>query len=137
MANWCKDIPTVIAFTGKSWCGYCQVIEPELKKLQQMDGVSIHFMQFDIERGVRDELHQSFGVQSYPLLIVYCPKVDQYFVVTSRKAVDIEHFARDKVGKLTTLSECTNYKMWVVYPKRTLIDHKGKCGTLLIKQKNT
>ncbi len=130
MATWCKNIPTVIAFTGKNWCFHCKNIEPQLEKLRAIDGVSIHFAQFDVERGASDSFHDLFKISSYPTLMVYCPKVNKYFIVTARTAVEIEHFARDKVGSLTSESECELFAQYQSAPKECSFLNHTACGKL-------
>ncbi len=129
MTSWCQDIPTVVVFSA-AWCGPCRNLKPELLKLAEVDGVDIHFQQYETDQGHENANHALFGIKQYPTLLVFCPKINKYFVVRHRTASEIVRFAR-KVGELERGSTYEGFEEWTHFPQiNTFVDHHGKCGKL-------
>jgi len=70
----CQDHPTILAFTGKTWCGFCKAIEPDLVKLHATPQDTFHFLQFDTKDVENEAVFQWFQIKGYPTILIYNPQ---------------------------------------------------------------
>ncbi len=144
--SWCDNKCTIMAFTAKAWCGPCIAMKDALKKIEQANGIRFHFKQFDdddmpafVSKKTNElvKTKQIFGVNSYPTLIVFNPKIDKYFLYKPntnstynyRSAEDIFEFAK-KVCELTKVTYMNSgFEVFPTpnYDFGPLAKHNGNC----------
>jgi thioredoxin 1 len=62
------EIPVLVDFSAE-WCGPCQMLAPELKKLAEMSEDKMKIIKIDIDRN--QQLSATFRVQSVPTMILF------------------------------------------------------------------
>jgi thiol-disulfide isomerase/thioredoxin len=95
----CAECTTVIFMLATSWCGPCKAFMPVRDELLAQDNVynvklklKIHYQLF--EQGTDDEVQKAFGVNSYPLILVYSPNTKKFVKYAGPRTADaISSFA--------------------------------------------
>ena len=125
--GWCDTLPTIVAFTARQWCPHCVVLEPEWKKLREVDGIHVHFLQCDASDDPIQELNNcrltdAFNIQSFPTILIFSPDTKKFVVYSGARQADrMVHFARDKLQVTTKSAE------YPVSKKELLLTKKHKC----------
>ena len=105
----CDEHVTVLAFTGKTWCGICKGVEPEFVKLhEEVSRVNdFHFVQLDDSEPGVVEWNKRFAVRGVPTILIYDPLTKALINYDgNRSAEDIARCvrARDCTGRPQTIS---------------------------------
>lgn len=125
----CNEHITIIALTGKEWCGLCKQVEPELQKLHKTQGTTFHFVQFDDSDPTNKYWFEQFKVSGVPCILIFDPQT-KFFTKFQyeRTAAKIQACAERK-------QECKGDK-WDSNPPFQLAEHAftlcNTCRSVLI-----
>ncbi len=92
----CAHCPTIIAFSGKSWCDPCMAMEPEMKLLHSQQGCGkYHVHQYDYNLNVRDTnmvISEGFNIERWPTYLIFDPSNRIFYhYLGQRKAHEMMH----------------------------------------------
>lgn len=126
--GWCKDKCSILAFTGRTWCGACRPLEPEWSKLKQVNGIDVHFCQFDTDDAAIFEgkkMVDMFDIRSFPTILVFDPKRRKFYQIQGvpRQADKLIHCANKIRQENITFQEfpVSNPTLFQT------CDHNGRC----------
>jgi len=118
----CSEHVTVFAFTGKTWCGACKAVEPELQLLTQWQGTDFHFAQIDDQDDMSQELFQEFQVRGVPTILLFDPKTNQLTQYQMERKADV---IRDCAVK----HNCAQLPSWEHRPSFELLPHPSSSSS--------
>ncbi len=125
----CNKIPTIVAFTAKTWCNPCQRFEPELEKLKtKHDGINHHTVQCDQSDSILGKYIESFSIEGYPTIMIYLPHPKNKFVLYDgkREEMEIKKFIKKAVD--TPIEDLV---VWTKIPQDIeFVDHGDSCAKL-------
>lgn len=110
--------PTIIALTGKLWCGHCKDMEkylvPELKRQK-----TYAFQQFDdsdpiLSGKTYNTLATFQAVNSFPTLLIFFPKTKTFVRYTGSRVAPTKQQAEMRMKELNTF--INQYEKTMLYP---------------------
>lgn len=91
----CAQCPTILAFTGESWCPPCQVFAPQLVKMHsyQKHG-TFHLLQFDrvadpVDGDDNAMWCEKFQIKSFPTILIFNPYDRTFYHHTGIRQAEI------------------------------------------------
>ena len=116
----CDSHPTLIVFTGKTWCHNCMLIQGELDQLQQNEGQDYHFLQLDDADPNARLLIPKFGeIRGVPTFLLFDPASSNFIMYDGeRKAETILNCLRTRQctgrpHKITTTIQLVDHSLLV------------------------
>lgn len=88
------DKPVLVDFFAE-WCGPCNMMAPELKKLVDMRGDSLRVIKVDVDRNPDAAAH--FGIQGVPTLILFRKGTQLWRQSGAMTAAQLDRIIRDRI----------------------------------------
>lgn len=111
-----SDGPTVVTFLASSWCGPCKKFGPvkdELLNLNNTIQNQVKFYFQNYEHDNHKNIHDAFGVQSYPTILVFNPRLEKWYQYQGKR--DTGSIV-DYATKIYDGSSTTDTKLWTTVP---------------------
>lgn len=112
----CNEHITIIALTGKEWCGLCKQVEPELQKLHKTQGTTFHFVQFDDSDPTNKYWFEQFKVSGVPCILIFDPQTKVF------KKYQLERTAA-KIQACAERKQACEGDAWPSHPPFQLAEH--------------